>query len=195
MEDLLKNAIEIYMHSEECLKLENEIINVPIENNIENILRKKDSLAKYASVSNVMKYKNANFTSENLMIFYLCLKNLRSLITQDIIRIELKILLIKVNDTLFLITTHCSEIEKIRTILQMIIQYFEDLIENKDKIKKNINDILFKSMCITSINESLSELYTTKAEDLEDWKSDITMNFESMQDIVGQNKIVIINYT
>ena len=38
MEDLLENTIEAYMNSEEYLKLENEFIDVPIENNLENIL-------------------------------------------------------------------------------------------------------------------------------------------------------------
>ena len=78
------------------------------------------------------------------MIFYLCLKNLRSLITQDIIRMELNTSLTKINDTLFLITTQRLEMEEICDILQMIIQLFNDLIENKDKINRKINNALVK---------------------------------------------------
>ena len=38
MEDLLENTIGAYMNSEECLNLENEFIDAPIGNNVENIL-------------------------------------------------------------------------------------------------------------------------------------------------------------
>ena len=114
-----------------------------------------------------MKYKKTNFTSENLMIFYLCLKNLRSLITKDIIRMELNTLLTKINDTLYLITAHYLEIKEIRTILQMILEEFVDLIEKKDKINRNINNAQSKNIDITSINEFLSDLYTTRTENLD----------------------------